>query len=124
LLTWELIARLALGAEVEAARSVLALELGALGLREAGRTVAGELERARDRHVGADAGERLQDLVLRLVEAVAERADGDDEADADAEPERGEEGAALPAPELRDHVSQVEHGASIRRASKSGRRAA
>ena len=89
--------------------------------REAFRAVAAELERPRDRHVGADAGERLEYLLLRLVEAGAERADGDDETDADAEAEGGQQRAALAAPKFREGIGEVEHGASIRCASKSGR---
>ena len=52
-------------------------------------------DRPGDRHVGADAGQRLQHLGLRLVETGRERVHGDDEADADAEAERCQERAAL-----------------------------
>ena len=52
----------------------------------------------------------FEHLLLRVVEAGRERADrGDDEADADAEAERGEQRAALPAPQLGEHVGEVEH---------------
>ena len=50
--------------------------------------------------VRADPGERLEHLILSLVEAVAQRGDRDHQADAQAEPERREEGAALAAAQL------------------------
>ena len=69
-----------------------------------------DVDRPRDRHVRADAGERLEHVGLRAVEAGRECVDGHDEADADGEAERGEDGAAAPPAELREHVGHVEHG--------------
>ena len=91
---------------------VLLLELVALLLGQPGRplALAVDLQRPRDGHVRADAGQRLQHLVLRLVEARGERADRDHEPDADAEAERGEERAALAAAQLGDQVREIEHG--------------
>ncbi len=77
------------------------------------------IERARDRHVGAHAGERSQDLVLRVVEPVAQGGDGDHEADADTQAERGEQGAAAPAAQLGEEVGEGEHAATLSAARKS-----
>jgi hypothetical protein len=58
-----------------------------------------------------DAGERLEDLVLGLVEALAERADGDDEADRRRRARaRVRRVRPFSAPKFRHHVAQVEHG--------------
>ena len=123
----ELLARLRLLVEVEAPRPVLLLELVALRLP---RGRPGPLPspssfsgRVTDMSVPTPVS-GSSTFCLRLVEAGAERADRDDEADADAEAERGEERAALAAAKLGDRVGEIEHGASIRRAPKSGRWAA
>ena len=81
---------------------VLLLELAALLLGQPARplTLAVNLQRAGNRHVGANSRERLQHLVLRFVEAGGERADRDDQADPDAEAEGSEQRAALTAAEF------------------------
>ena len=48
------------------------------------------LRRERHRQVGADAGERVECLLLRLVEAARDTCDHDDERDPEPETERGE----------------------------------
>ena len=98
--------------KTEAPAPVLGTELVALPLgeiREAAAVCAGEVDRSRDRHVGAEAGQRLEDGGLGAVEPGRERVYGDDEADSNGQPERGEDCAAAPPPELRKHVGHVEH---------------
>ncbi len=120
----EVRARLAGGSQVEAPAAVLPAQRVALGLGQPGpgptRTAAAGRERLsvaasahpqrpRHRHVGADAGERLEHLLLGVVEAVGQRGDGDDEADADAQAERRQGGPAGAPAQLGADVGQVEH---------------
>jgi hypothetical protein len=120
----ELRPRLAEVAQAEASRPVLLLELLPFLLGELRKpvAVAGEADGARDGHVGADAGERLQHLRLRLVEPLGERSNRDDEPDAEREPERREDGAAAASPQLTEGVRDVEHAVIELRARESGLR--
>ena len=67
------------------------------------------LRRERDGQVGADAGERVERGLLRVVEPAGERRDRDHERDADREPEQREDRAALAAQKLAAQVGEVEH---------------
>ena len=99
--------------KTEAPAPVLGTELVALPLgeiREAAAVCAGEVDRSRDRHVGAEAGQRLEDGSLGAVEPGRKGVYGDDEANSNGQPERGEDCATAPPPELRKHVGHVEHG--------------
>ena len=113
----ELLTGLAELVEPDARAAVLRAELLPLLLRELaeragpGAEVEVEVERPRDGEVGADAGERLEHLLLGVVDPTREGRDGDDEADADGEAEGGQERAAGPAPELREGVREGEHAA-------------
>jgi hypothetical protein len=64
---------------------------------------------AAHRHVGADAGERLEDLGLRVVEPGRQSGDRDDEPDADAQAERRQRRPALAAAQLGAHVAEEDH---------------
>ena len=110
----EAIARLAEVAKAEAPSAVLVLELLALPVRELRKPTPlcwGEIDRTRHRHVRADAGERREDLGLRVVEPGRERVDGDDEAHSESEAERRQDRAPAPSAELREHVCEKEHDA-------------
>ena len=63
----------------------------------------------RDGEVGADAGERVQRRLLRVVEAARQAGDRDDERDPDGEPCEREDGARAPADQLTAQVAKVEH---------------
>jgi hypothetical protein len=52
--------------------------------------IVGDGDRTADGEVGADSGERFQNLVRRIVQAKREGADDDDQPDADRQTERGE----------------------------------
>ena len=106
----ELLTGLAERAQALPDRPVLALEPGALGVGEAGGAVLPELERAGHGQVRAHARQRLEHLVLGLVEPVAQRGDRDHQAHAEAEAERGQERAAPAPAELRRDVGEVEQG--------------
>ena len=67
------------------------------------------LRRQRDGDVGADAGERIERLLLRAVEAVGEARDRDHERDADAETEQCHDRARTAPHELVPHVRHIEH---------------
>ena len=97
------------------ARPALLLEAFLLGLRQPAEhlTVGGELDRARHRHVGADAGQRRQHGLLRRVEAGGEGVDRHHQAHPDRQAECGEDGAAAAPAELGEHVGQVEHEALL-----------
>ena len=71
------------------------------------------LRRERDRQVGADARERVQRRLLRLVEPAGERDDRDHEADADRESEHGEDRPRLAAQQLVAQVREVEQRVPI-----------
>ena len=77
--------------------------------------------------------------MLRVVETLGESTDGDHQPDTHGKPERGEQRAPLAAPELGEHIAQVEqatlldvgrpaaraaagHFASEPRGPKTGRR--
>jgi hypothetical protein len=111
----ELLARLQVP-EADALAAVLLLQLPALLVGEALKAVARarpDEDRPRHRHVGADAGQRRQDLLLGPVEAVREGTDDDDERDAEPEAERRQHRAALAPPELGEHVADVDHVVSF-----------
>jgi hypothetical protein len=110
-------------AEVESRALVLLAELLLLGRRKprAGSESAEALHRARpahlqrpvDRHVGADAGERLEHLGLGVVEALRQRGHRHDQPHPDREPQRREQRATLPPPQLREDVGDVEHAGDV-----------
>ncbi len=76
----------------------------------AAEAAAGVLLRL-ERHgqVGADSGEGIQRLVLRLVETVREARDHDHERDAEAEPEERDDRPRTPSYELVAQIAKVEH---------------
>jgi hypothetical protein len=114
----ELRARLAQVSKPEPRAAVLLLQLLALVIREsreeawAAATVVarGEVDGPRHRHVGADAGERLQDRRLRVVEPAREGVHGHDERDPDAEAQCGQDRTPEPAAKFGERVGDVEHG--------------
>ena len=69
------------------------------------------LRGARDGEVGADAGQRVERRLLRLVEPVRDRRDRDDERHAEAEAEHRQDRARAAAEELVAHVAEEEHPA-------------
>src|SRR5215211_5793167 len=120
----EVLARLAEVVQAHARRAVLLAKLLLLLLAEirertaraaaAVACVLVDVERAGNREIGAHAGKRPQHLVLCLIEAIRERGDRDHQPHSHAETERGQEGAPLPAAQLRGQITQVEHGVSSR----------
>ncbi len=77
------------------------------------------LRRECDRQVGADARERVERGLLRVVEPARERRDRNHERDAEREPEHGEDGPRLPPKQLVAKVGEVEHEPSKAGAAKS-----
>jgi hypothetical protein len=63
-----------------------------------------------DREIGPDSGERLEHLLLGIVQAPGEGANDHHEPDAHCEAERRERGAPRPPAELCYEVAEVEHG--------------
>ena len=108
----ELLTGLAEVAEALAHRAVLALEPAALGIRQAARPAAAARAssgRVTDRSVPTPvSGSSTSSWALSSPSR--ERGDRDHEAHAEPQPERGQERAAAPAPELRRDVGEVEHG--------------
>jgi hypothetical protein len=68
------------------------------------------LHRPGHRHLGADAGQRLEHLGLGVVEAGGECRDDDHEADPEGQGDGGEERAAFAAPQLGAEIAEVEQG--------------
>ena len=75
------------------------------------------LRRERHGEVGADAGERVQRLRLRLVEPAREGRHGDHERDADRQAEHREDRAALAPHELAPQIAEEEHPQAIEAAA-------
>ena len=67
----------------------------------------------RDGQVGADAGERIERLVLRAVEALREARDRDDECHPETEADERDDRARPPADELVAEIPQIEHRSRI-----------
>ena len=67
----------------------------------------------RDGQVGADAGERVERLVLRTVEPLRQARDRDDEGHTEPEADDGDDGARPPADQLVAEIPQVEHRSPI-----------
>ncbi len=79
----------------------------------AAEAAAGVLLRLqRDGQVGADAGEWVERLLLRAIEAVREARDRDDERDGEPEPDEGEDRPGATADELVAEIAEVEHSPS------------
>ncbi len=74
---------------------------------EPARVLLGRGER--HRQVGADPGQGIQRLLLRLIEAARDAGDHDHERNAEAEPECREDRASATANELVSQVAQIEH---------------
>ncbi len=77
------------------------------------------LRRECDRQVGADARERVERGLLRVVEPARERRDRNHERDAEREPEHSEDRPRLPPKQLVAKVGEVEHEPSKAGAAKS-----
>ena len=108
----EVLARLAELRQV-GEHGLVRLDHGARVAAAAAGAAAGEaalllLRRERDRQVGADARQRVQRGLLRLVEPARQRHDRDHEADADCEAEHGEDRPRLAARQLVAQVREVE----------------
>src|SRR5262249_10020953 len=67
------------------------------------------LRRAGDGEIGADPCERVERLLLRVVESVRDRRDSDYERDAEGEPEGREDRPRTASKELVAHVAEEEH---------------